>query len=383
VRVLFSSTRGYGHVFPMVPLAQAAKAAGHEVLWATSKDAHDLVAAAGLDAAPAGLSGPALGETLQRVLGPSAAMPSAERAAFVFPRMFGEGLTPPMVADLLPLARAWRPDLMVHEQGELAAPLVAAVLGVPCVTHSFGGAVPGPFVADAGTRLASAWAEHGLEVPPYAGCYSAAFLDICPPEVQSVPMDHIPAVQPLRPVPYTGPESAEPPAYLADDPRPLVYLTLGTVNVHAPVLSAAVSALSELPVRLLVTVGPTGEPDALGPQPEHVTVERFVPQTQVLPRCAVVVSHAGSGTFLGALSLGLPQLCLPQAADQFRNAEGAIRAGVGLVLRPDEADADAIADAVRRLLVEDSFRTASARIAQTIAAMPSPADVVTVLEKLA
>jgi UDP:flavonoid glycosyltransferase YjiC (YdhE family) len=296
--------------------------------------------------------------------------------------MFGEGLTPPMAADLLPLARQWGPDLMVHEHGELASPLVAAVLGVPSVTHSFGGPVPAAFVADAGERLAWLWTECGLEIPPYAGCYDAAFLDICPREVQSVPIDHIPVVQQLRPMPYTGPESAELPPYLTDDPRPLVYLTLGTVNVHAPVLGAAVKAIAELPVRLLVTVGPTGDPNALGPQPQHVTVERFVPQTQVLPRCAVVVSHAGSGTFLGALSLGLPQLCLPQAADQFRNAQGAIRAGVALVLHPDEATGQAIADAVQRLLVEDSFRTASARMAQTIAAMPSPADVVTVLERL-
>jgi UDP:flavonoid glycosyltransferase YjiC (YdhE family) len=382
MRVLFSSTSGYGHVFPMVPLAQAFVAAGHHVRWATSKGAADLVAAAGLDVMPAGLSGPALGQAVQRVLGPAAAIPSAERAAFVFPRMFGEGLMPPMVADLLPLARGWRPDLMVHEQGELAGPLVAALLDVPCVTHSFGGAVPAPFVEDAGARLATVWSEHGLDIPPYAGCYSAAYLDICPPEVQSVPMDHIDGVQPLRPVPYTGPESADLPAYLADDPRPLVYLTLGTVNVHAPVLSAAVSALADLPVRLLVTVGPTGEPDALGVQPENVTVERFVPQTQVLPLCELVVSHAGSGTFLGALSLGLPQLCLPQAADQFRNAAGAIRAGVALVLPPDEATADTIAAAVQRLLVEESFRTAAARMSKTIAAMPAPADVVMVLEGL-
>ena len=49
VRVLFSSTRGYGHIFPMLPLALAFREAGHDVLWATSAEATQHVAAAGLD----------------------------------------------------------------------------------------------------------------------------------------------------------------------------------------------------------------------------------------------------------------------------------------------------------------------------------------------
>lgn len=55
MRVLFSSTWGYGHVFPMVPLARAFRDAGHDVLWATNEPACGQVAAAGLAVAPAGL----------------------------------------------------------------------------------------------------------------------------------------------------------------------------------------------------------------------------------------------------------------------------------------------------------------------------------------
>ena len=71
-----------------------------------------------------------------------------------------------------------------------------------------------------------------------------------------------------------------------------------------------------------MAVGPQVEPASLGEQPAHVQVEPWVDQAEVLDRCTAVVSHAGSGTFLGALARGLPQLCLPLAADQFRNAEG-------------------------------------------------------------
>ena len=97
VRVLFSSTAGYGHVLPMLPLAWAFRDAGHDVLWATARRATHLVAAAGLDTAPAGLAGAALVE--RDGVGCTSAWPRSpppERAAFMFPRMFGEALTAPM-----------------------------------------------------------------------------------------------------------------------------------------------------------------------------------------------------------------------------------------------------------------------------------------------
>jgi UDP:flavonoid glycosyltransferase YjiC (YdhE family) len=383
VRVLFSSTSGYGHIFPMVPLARAFAAQGHTVLWATGRDACALVAAAGLDAAPAGLSGQVLAEMTGRLRKLAVGKRPEERAAFVFPRSFGQGATPPMVTDLLPLARDWCPDLLVHEQGSLAAPLVGALLGVPSVTHSFGGPTPAAIVAEAGELLEPLWREHGLTIPPYAGCFTSTYLDICPAKVRSGSLRHIGDVQQVRPVPYTGEQVTDLPSCLRDDQSPLVYLTLGTVTLNrAAVFTAALESLAGLGVRILVTVGPDGDPEALGRQPSHVTVERYVSQTDVLPRCTAVISHAGSGTFLGALGHGLPQVCLPQAADQFRNAEGAVDSGAGLALHPDEATPEAIVNAARRILEEEQFRVAAQGLAEDIRAMPSPAEVVNVLERL-
>jgi len=380
VRVLFSSTSGYGHVFPMVPLARAFAVRGHEVLWATGGDACGLVAAAGLKVVAAGLSGQRLEELTQQLATGAVGVRPEQLAEHMYPRLFGAGLTPPMVAALLPLAHRWRPDLLVHENGELAAPLVGAVLGVPSVTHAFGGAVPAAFLAEAGNRLGALWSEHGQSIPAHAGCFTSTYLDICPSKVQSVSLGHIGESLQLRPVPYGGERAAKLPACLSDDGSPLVYLTLGTLQRDAAVLSAATEGLADLGVRILVTVGRDGDPAALGPQPSHVTVERYVPQTDVLSHCAAVVSHAGSGTFLAALSHGLPQLCLPQAADQFRNSKGAVSSGVGLVLQPHEATSEAIGHAVRRILVEESFRAAAVGVANDVRTMPSPSEVVVALE---
>ena len=372
VRVLFSSTAGYGHVLPMLPLATAFRDAGHEVLWATSAQATHLVRSAGLEAAEAGLTGPGLRDATAPLRDRVARVAPPERAAFMFPRMFGRALTGPMARDLLPLARDWRPDLLVHEHGELASPVVGAVLDVPSTTHAFGGAVPAEILEAAAREVAPVWADHGLDPPPYAGCFTSLYLDICPPSVASVGMEHVPAVQALRPV-------ARVPQQVPGEDPPLVYLTLGTVQNHAPILPTVAAALGSLPVRVLVATGPDGDPAALGALPDNVRVERWVDQADVLTRCAVVVSHAGSGTFLGALAAGRPQLCLPLAADQFRNAAGGAASGAALVLVPGQVGPDAVADAVTRLLTDAAFAAGAREVASEIAAMPSPEEVARVL----
>ncbi len=379
MRVLFSSTSGYGHVFPMLPLARAFVAAGHDVKWALGADSCRLLDGTGVEALPAGLSGAARLEARTAVLSEAERVDPVDRAAYVFPRMFGAAYTPPMVDDLLALAQEAPPDLMIHDHAELASPVVGAVLEVPSVTHAFGGAIPAEILVESGERTADVWATHHRPQPAYAGCFTSLYLDICPPSVQAVPHDHIGDTQAIRPVADIGAPPESTPDYLEDDGRPLVYVTLGTVRNHSPVLRPAVEALSALPVRLVVTVGPDGDPAALGPQPGHVHVERWVHQPQVLEHTSVVVSHAGSGTFLGALALGLPQLCLPQAADQFRNAAGGGRSGAALVLSPPEATGDAIAAAVTRLLAEDRFRRNASVIAGEIRHLPSPATVVDLL----
>jgi MGT family glycosyltransferase len=161
-----------------------------------------------------------------------------------------------------------------------------------------------------------------------------------------------------------------------------VYVTMGTVFNEPDPLRRAVEGIRELPVRVLATVGPAAEPALLGDQPEHVRVERYVPQTALLPHCAVVVSHGGSGTILGALALGLPQVCLPQGADQFLNADAVAASGAGLSIAPAAATAAAVSSAVATVLSQDGYREAAQRVASSIGTMPEPADVASVLETL-
>jgi UDP:flavonoid glycosyltransferase YjiC (YdhE family) len=367
----------------MVPLATALQSAGHDVVWALAADAQPLVSDAGLATAAAGQTRAETDRMRQEIVRGLGDISPEARGSHVFPRLFAGDRVPPMLADLLPLARSWRPDLLVHEMGELASPLVGDIVGVPHVSHAFGGANPADQLDAAAERVAGLWRSHGREVPPYAGSFEHLYLDICPPAVQTVPMGHIPRRQPLRPGTYAG---AEPPDVrsLLDDGsgRPLVYLTLGTVQNREPLFRELLEAIAALDVRVLVTLGPGADPSRLGPQPPGVHVEAYVAQSAVLPHTDVVVSHAGSGTVLAVLSHGLPQLCVPQGADQFRNAAGVDQAGAGIRMSPHEATPAAVADAVRRLLAEPEFGAAARRVSAEIAGMPSPEEVVAVLEGL-
>jgi UDP:flavonoid glycosyltransferase YjiC (YdhE family) len=115
VRILFSSTWGVGHVFPIVPLARALLGVRHDVMWVGHEPACAHIAAAGLQSRVAGLNSAGVRAVLDRNRSETAAMPSEAHAAYTFPRMFGLAATPAMLEDLLPMARMWKPDLMIHE----------------------------------------------------------------------------------------------------------------------------------------------------------------------------------------------------------------------------------------------------------------------------
>ncbi len=383
MRVLFTSPAGLGHVHSMVPLARAHLARGHDVLWATPADGVGHVERAGIRAVatgPAGLTRPA---DVWRRYPELKALPPHDVPDVMFGKLFGASAAPAILADLVPLALDWRPDLVVADAAEFAGHIVAAELGVPSVTKGFGPFLPERRVAAAAAEVAALWQARKLEPRPYGGSYDHLYLDVYPPELGPGQPHYVEHLQRMRPVAYDGAlETSSLPLPEVNSQAPLVYVTMGTVFNDPEPIKVIIAALGELDIRVLATVGPDADPAALGPHPAQVRVEQYVPQTAVLPHCDVVVSHAGSGTVLATLAIGLPQLCLPQGADQFLNAAAVSAAGAGLSLGPGEAFADGVRDAVCRLIADPSFGDVAGRVSDSIAAMPSPDDVAELLESL-
>ena len=383
MRVLVTTPAGLGHIHPMVPLARALAHRGHEVRWALPEQVAGPVAERAIEVIPIAAREPITPQEVIRRFPEVGNLPLRERPDAMFGKLFGAMATPPMLEGLEPIALDWRPQLVIADAAEFAGHIVAARLGIPSVTKGFGALLPEVRVARAAEEVAALWSSRGLEPRPYGGAYDHLYIDIYPPEMQVEGGEHVPHRQLMRPVTDDGAADGSTPSLpRARRDRPLVYVTMGTVFNDPEPLRRAVEGVRALDVRVLATVGPAAVPAVLGDQPDHVVVESYVPQTAVLPHCDVVVSHGGSGTVLGALMLGLPQVCLPQGADQFLNAKAVAASGAGLSITPDAASGDSIREAVAAVLSDEFYRKAAHRVAASIESMPPVEDVAAVLEEL-
>ncbi len=375
MRALFCCIPSEGHFRPLLPLARAVIAAGHEVAFATARDWHPRVEAEGFAALAAGGSRAELGEQLARVRQATLELPPEERRPLAFSGNFALVHAPAKLPGLLDVATAYRPDVIVYDGADLAAPAVATALGLPSVHHAFGAMIPLAALERAAEEIEPLWLGHGLEPQPYAGVFGGLYVDICPPRLAfEEPLGERVHMQPV------GPEPAAAPGWLDELPPPLVYLTLGTIFNEAALFRPLLDSLDG-DVSALVTTGRDVDPATLGAVPSRVRVERFVPQAHVLPHCVAVVTHGGSGTTLGALAHGLPLVLVPQGADQFDNAARCVAAGTAVVLRPDELTPNAVRAALRRVLDEPSYALAAQALAAEIAAMPTPAETARAVEE--
>jgi UDP:flavonoid glycosyltransferase YjiC (YdhE family) len=371
MRILFAFVGGRGHLEPLVPIARAAKAAGHGVVFAATPQLVPTVEALGFDAVPVG---PAVSHS------PSERIPlrevDLEREQREFAERFAGRGAQIRASGIVTLCADRQPDLVVCEETDCGTPVAAERLGLPYATVlviASGSFVRASVVAE---PLSELRAEHGLKPDPELAMPSRYLvLSPFPPSLRD-PAFPLPATAHSIRIHKTEPARPE--------GVPVVYFTLGTVfNLESGDLFERVLAgLGELPVEVVATVGTQIEPAELGPPPDNVTVERFVDPSVLLLRCSAVVSHGGSGTVVAALAHGLPQVVLPMGADQPLNAARCEELGVGVVLDALTVTPEQVREAVSVVLSEPAYRSAAECIRDEIAALPGAAHAVTLLEQL-
>jgi UDP:flavonoid glycosyltransferase YjiC (YdhE family) len=362
-RVLFTSCPAYGHVLPMLPLVRAAERAGHEVRVATGPDLAGPLTTRGLQVHAVGPTW-AEGWSAHDAVWADPVLSHAQKMLNGAVALFG---APSLarLADLVMMAREWRPDIVVHEVLESAGSLVARELQVPGVVHGIGPMFP--LYAQLMSQVGEAIGE------PELGALAASepAVDLCPPSLQPDGAPPWPVTIPVRPSAgepgRLSPGVAD--ALVAD--RPLAYFTLGTVkNTDTADFTAGLAALDDYDGIVIASTWRDIDPDDLGPVPPNAVVTGFVPQAAVLERADLLVSHCGSGTMLGGLVHGVPQVAVPRGTDQPQNAALLARAGAGVVVSPEDYSVDAIRTSVTTVLQEPSFRAAANRLRDEIAAMP-------------
>lgn len=381
MRALFTFAGGSGHAEPLVPIASAARAAGHGVAFSGRHSAVAPLEVHGFTLFP---------EPADTTAGPAAITPlleiDMEKEYAVLRDAYADRFARAAATRLLELNAQWRPDIVVCDEVDFGSMIAAERLGLPHATVLVTAA--GSFVRPEVVTepLDALRAEHGL--PPDPGLAMLGrdlVLSPFPPSFRDPAFPLPPNTLSIRSGAVDRAAAGDAPPWAPHRPDwPNLYFTLGTVfNEESGDLFARVLAgLSELPINVVVTVGRDLDTDVVGRQAENVHVERYIPQSAVLPHCDLMVNHGGSGSVIGSLAHGVPMVVLPMGADQPLNAARCEQLGVGIVLDAVRATSDSVAGAVTAVLDDPTYRVAAERIRDEIAALPGPEAAVPLLEGL-
>jgi UDP:flavonoid glycosyltransferase YjiC (YdhE family) len=351
-----------GHAFPMVPLAWALRAAGHDVTVVTGADGLS-VHRCGLrvvDALPGHssldiLAGFAAGFPQLHV-----PVPDGDAAALHRKLALLTAVWDPYVDRWVDAALGQEPDLVVYDPIICAGQITAARLGVPAVAHNIGIVLFPPELLHGS---APAFERHGVE--PDVGVPT---VDVAPPSLTG----RLGAELAQRFVPFNG-GGRVPALPAARRGRPRIAVTVGTVvpKTDGPGLLHRIAASAGRVAAdfLIAHDGPVPAPP--GGWPDNVHLLGWVPLAGLLRECVALVHHGGAGTALTACAAGVPQLVLAHAADREHNASALAGAGVAITPARDELGPAAF----DRLLTDPGVRGAARALAGELAGLPSPAEV--------
>ncbi|MGX1027373.1 UDP:flavonoid glycosyltransferase YjiC (YdhE family) [Streptomyces ambofaciens] len=391
MRILFIPASAPSHYFPMVPLMWACRTAGHDVCVAAQPWGESVVVSSGLSMVTIAKSFDMTEELARhRRRGPVETAPGAPPA--LYQTLVDAQVRFAMEAadDVVPLARDWRPDLVVADPLVLAAPLAAAAADAPLVHHLWGpDLLRGSGYGYPGCGMApDDWPEPLLELYARHGCEPRTenAVTAVDPWLESMQICEIPSRIPLRFVPYNG-THVLPPSVLAPAKKRRVLLTWGSMlvirdGIEAFPVADVVKTLHEHDVEIVLAV--RGADRGLVPDlPPGATVVEDVPLNAIMPTCDAVVHHGGAGTIMTAAYYGVPQLGVAATRDVQTCCARLAATGAGIAVNREDATVDALASAVSSLLTSDRIAAAATALRGEVLAQPSPAEVTDRLAVLA
>jgi MGT family glycosyltransferase len=380
-----------GHAFPMLALGAKLVARGHEVTYETWSRWRSHVEAAGMRflAAPEYRVFPAREQSLS----PCEAVVRA-------------------TAETRPSVAALRPHVVVHDILTLAPAMAGELEGIPVATlipHLFPVGIPGcpPYASGMlpprtalgrrGWELLARPLEIGLRqgraelnaararlgLPPVDRLHGGLSERLCLVGTFAqleYPRSWPPGAHVIGPLLWEPPfEHVEPPPGEA----PLVLIAPSTAqDPEQRLLRAAVAGLGREDVRVLATWNRKPIPTPLR-VPSNTRLVKWVSYARTMPRCSLVVCHAGHGTLVRALACGCPVLAVAHSGDMPENAARVAWAGVGSRMPWRLLAPRTVALAARRVLSDPSLAGAAKELAAWSAVNDGAARAAELVEELA
>ena len=378
MRILFTFTGGMGHVNPLIPIAQATKAAGHIVAFGCNPAMVGMMKALGFTTFTmgSGTSGPP-----ERL--PLRALDMKREEQEFLDRFVRRG-TQYRIPLTIALCNQWHPDILVCDETDFGSMIAAEHLQLPYVTVLV--IATGSFIRKEVISQTLNALRATYNLPPDHELHMLSRYLILSP----FPPSYRDPASPLPTTAYSFRSPMTTKSYLPQwssvlPEAPTLYFTLGTIfNMESGDLFMRVLAgLQMLSMNVIVTVGRHLDPEEFGVQPPHIHMKQFIPQALILPHCHVTISHGGSGSVMGALTYGLPSVLLPMGADQPLNANRCQALGVAQVLDALTATPTMVRDAVLATLTKPNYRQAAKRLQAEIATLPEVTTTIPLLEQVA
>jgi UDP:flavonoid glycosyltransferase YjiC (YdhE family) len=292
---------------------------------------------------------------------------------------------------------AFSPDVVVHDILTLAPAMAAELEGVPSATliphvhpetdaasppYAFGARLPRTPAGRAMWRAFAGLVQTGLRwgrdelndtrrqlgLPPTDRLHGGISERLC--LVGTFPQLEYPRRWPPG-VHVVGPLLWEPPFERVEPPpgeAPLVLVAPSTAqDPEHRLLQAALAGLAHEPVRVLATWNrrPLGGPVRV---PPNARLVEWISYADTMPRCQLVVCHAGHGTMARAMASGAPVVAVPHSGDMSENAARLDWAGVGVSLPWRLLGPTTVRLAARRALSEPAFAKRTRELAAWAAA---------------
>ncbi|MFJ5226279.1 glycosyltransferase [Streptomyces sp. NPDC088400] len=405
MRILFTTLGSPSHGRAQLPLARALAAAGHEVLAATTPSTasvfeHDDVRVVSTikDFEP----GSEALLAMKELAGDQPDLDGRQQSELMM-RVMTKALSGPVAKEILdvtlPLARDFRPDVILRDGMDMSSVLIGELLGIPQLptpsgaSNTFDPAELLPGLNALREELGLPTHEDPLSVVPQGR------VDYVPPAFSFA--RHLPTSWAYRQT-VTVDRHSVLPQWVAELPtdRPLVFAALGTalpmmherkgdeevpdmpfrmpdaVDTLRTILKAA-SQLDECTV-IVATAGLPVDTDGL---PPHVHITERLPQPLLLESVDLFITHGGFNSIRESLRTATPLAVLPQFGDQHENARRVQELGIGREITDGTPDG---ITAVCREVLADSAIGAKARQARlAMLTLPEVENAVADLEKLA
>ena len=415
-RFLFAALPADGHVHPTLPIVRALTARGHTVGYASGPAMDDVIAPLVSRFFPVG---PRVTAGVAYEWWPELGrLRGLRRMDYMVSKILY-----PFVADssrkVLDAVASFQPDALVFDSYTYPASIVAEMSGLPWATTTvLPGFLEGKDAHPIGLGLAyplsplarmvkpllhwivrRATRRHDarfnairaeFDLPPIRDSYRNStispylVLALAPWEFEYPREAWDPTVHFIGPALWDVPHGYAAPDWLDALPgeRPLVYATIGTVQsiYQSSFFATLFEAARGLDADVVVTTG--GNLADLPTPPDNVRVERYVPNSLIIPKAQLVVHHGGLGTALGTMLHGKPAVVAPFTDDQPANAQRIRWLGAGTEVNPWKATGAELRAAIEAALASTELRAQAGALGQKLQAYDAGASGAALLERL-